>query len=121
MSGIEFCQRVRKEFIGNPPYILLLTSRTATQDIVAELKNGANDYIAKPFDNDELNNKSFIAFQENDKLYAYSDGIIETTNSNNKMFAQTRLITSISEMLSHDKNIEALQGYTDKFRRDPPT
>ncbi|NQY86424.1 MAG: SpoIIE family protein phosphatase [Colwellia sp.] len=296
MSGIEFCQRVREKFQNNPPYIILLTSRTATQDIVAGLKNGANDYIAKPFDNDELqvrlsvgkrvlqlqnelhktnnalniergimenillamkagapfdsafiryiqapvektsgdlllaascpdgrqhvllgdftghgitaalggpiasdtfykmtakgftmadigneinqhmcnkmptglflaaillevnpqrnsiqiwncgmedilffrnghfsesikssrpalgiikdqlDNMVVISFQANDKLYAYSDGIIETTNSNNKMFGQTRLITSISEMLSNNKNIQALQDYTDTFR-----
>ena len=54
LSGIEFCQRVSEKFKDNPPYIILLTSRTETQDIVEGLKKGANDYIAKPFNNDEL-------------------------------------------------------------------
>lgn len=54
MNGIELCQHIREKFPSNPPYIILLTSRNETQDIVEGLKNGANDYIAKPFNNDEL-------------------------------------------------------------------
>ena len=54
MSGIELCQRIRDEFPDNPPYIILLTSRNETQDIIEGLKKGANDYIVKPFNIDEL-------------------------------------------------------------------
>ena len=54
MSGIELCQRIREQFPDNPPYIILLTSRDETQDIVEGLKKGANDYIVKPFNIDEL-------------------------------------------------------------------
>jgi len=54
MNGIELCQLISEKFTKNPPYIILLTSRTETQDIVKGLKAGANDYIAKPFNNDEL-------------------------------------------------------------------
>lgn len=54
MNGIELCQRVRESQTDNPPYIILLTSRSETDDIVEGLNKGANDYIAKPFDNEEL-------------------------------------------------------------------
>lgn len=54
MNGIEFCQRLREKHNDNPPYIILLTSRNKTEDIVEGLNKGANDYIAKPFDNEEL-------------------------------------------------------------------
>jgi len=54
MNGVELCQHIRKKFPDNPPYMILLTSRNETQDIVVGLKEGANDYIAKPFNNDEL-------------------------------------------------------------------
>ncbi len=54
MSGIDLCQRIREQYTTNPPYIILLTSRNETEDIVEGLKKGANDYIAKPFNNDEL-------------------------------------------------------------------
>ncbi len=54
MNGIEVCERVIARNHGNPPYILLLTSRTTSDDIVEGLSKGANDYLSKPFDSAEL-------------------------------------------------------------------
>ena len=54
MNGIELCERVRTMESTNPAYILLLTARTEAEDIVKGLSAGANDYIAKPFNNAEL-------------------------------------------------------------------
>ena len=54
MNGVELCQRIRQECTDNPPYIILLTARNETQDIVEGLEKGANDYIVKPFNTDEL-------------------------------------------------------------------
>lgn len=54
MTGIEVCQKIRAKNNDNPPYILLLTARTETTDIVKGLKAGANDYIPKPFNAAEL-------------------------------------------------------------------
>ncbi len=54
LDGLEVCRRVRAREDQDPPYILLLTARRETADIVTGLDAGANDYIAKPFDNTEL-------------------------------------------------------------------
>lgn len=54
MNGIEVCKRVIASNNKTPVYILLLTSRTASADIVEGLSQGANDYISKPFDSAEL-------------------------------------------------------------------
>lgn len=54
MTGIEVCQKIRSKANDNPPYILLLTARTETADIVKGLQAGANDYIPKPFNAAEL-------------------------------------------------------------------
>ncbi len=54
LDGLEVCRRVRQRQGEDPPYILLLTARRETDDIVAGLDAGANDYIAKPFENTEL-------------------------------------------------------------------
>ena len=40
MNGIELCQLVSEKYSENPPYIILLTSRHETQDIVEGLKKG---------------------------------------------------------------------------------
>ncbi|MDQ6911336.1 MAG: response regulator [Verrucomicrobiota bacterium] len=52
IDGIEVCQRVREA--GKPVYILLLTSRSGKEQVVEGLNAGADDYLIKPFDPDEL-------------------------------------------------------------------
>jgi len=54
LDGIALCQRIQEQETSNPPYIILLTAKNQTTDIVSGLEAGANDYIAKPFDNAEL-------------------------------------------------------------------
>ena len=54
MDGIEVCQRVIAKENSNAVYIVLLSSRTTTDDIVEGLSKGANDYLSKPFDIVEL-------------------------------------------------------------------
>ncbi len=54
MDGVEVCRKVRESSTSNPPYIILLTSRDQREDILNGLKSGANDYIVKPYDVEEL-------------------------------------------------------------------
>lgn len=51
MEGIEVCRRAR-EFSSVP--IVMLTAKTASSDKVAGLDTGADDYLAKPFEPEEL-------------------------------------------------------------------
>lgn len=51
MDGFEVCQRLRK--IDNFP-VLILTARSATQDRVTGLDAGADDYLVKPVELEEL-------------------------------------------------------------------
>ena len=52
MSGMEVLKRFRKRVTTTP--VLILTARDALQDKVAGLKAGADDYVLKPFDFEEL-------------------------------------------------------------------
>jgi len=53
-SGPELCERIRAESPESYTYIILLTSMTEKEDIVRGLSSGADDYLTKPFDRDEL-------------------------------------------------------------------
>lgn len=54
-DGFFICQEVRKkEEVYGAPLILMLTSKTQTEDLVQALTIGADDYLKKPFDNREL-------------------------------------------------------------------
>ncbi|MDN3515092.1 MAG: diguanylate cyclase [Candidatus Brocadia sp.] len=54
MSGIEICRKIRERNTEPYTYILLLTSKNAEEDIVTGMEAGADDYIDKPFNQNEL-------------------------------------------------------------------
>jgi diguanylate cyclase (GGDEF)-like protein len=54
MDGVEVCAEVRKRGPEPYVYILLLTAKSRTQDVVEGIEAGADDYLAKPFDTHEL-------------------------------------------------------------------
>lgn len=54
LDGLTLCERIRRQQSSDPPFIILLSARSETVDIVAGLEAGANEYIAKPFENAEL-------------------------------------------------------------------
>lgn len=54
MEGIEICRRLRELDTQNPVYVILLTTQNEIANIVRGLDAGADDYIIKPFEPDEL-------------------------------------------------------------------
>jgi diguanylate cyclase (GGDEF)-like protein len=54
IDGVELCRRVRARSHDSYTYIVLLTARTDSQDVVTGMEAGADDYITKPYDSAEL-------------------------------------------------------------------
>jgi phosphoserine phosphatase RsbU/P len=54
IDGTEICRRLRAREPGNYVYVILLTARGKVADVVTGLEAGADDYITKPFEWDEL-------------------------------------------------------------------
>jgi putative two-component system response regulator len=54
MTGVELCQAVRSDDLAGYVYIIMLTSRDKTEQRVQALSAGADDFISKPFNRDEL-------------------------------------------------------------------
>ena len=54
MDGPDVCRRVRQDLPLANMYLLLVTARESRGDVVAGLDAGADDYIIKPFDPEEL-------------------------------------------------------------------
>jgi len=49
IDGFELCQRIRKHELLRGLPIVILTAKTGEADRRLAIKNGANDYITKPF------------------------------------------------------------------------
>jgi diguanylate cyclase (GGDEF)-like protein len=54
LSGLELCQKIRADSQKSYTYIILLTSISEKESLVQGLAAGADDYLTKPFNPDEL-------------------------------------------------------------------
>ena len=54
MSGLELCQRLRREPLTVKTPVIMLTARSSEEDRLAGLEVGADDYVVKPFSMKEI-------------------------------------------------------------------
>jgi signal transduction histidine kinase len=116
LSGVELCQRIRKNEKGDPSFIILLTSRTSISDIVTGLEAGSNEYIAKPIDSAELEarlqvGKRLLELQEKRRQSeAYKERLQRELQHTRKMDA----LGQITGAIAHDFNniLGVIMGYT---------
>lgn len=80
MNGLEICRRLR-EGLNTP--ILMLTAHNQRSDIVHGLKNGADDYLPKPFHIEELTARvlslSRRAIKRQGPLYCWQNIVLDAS------------------------------------------
>lgn len=54
MSGVELCRSIRSAPLPHYVYVILLTGRNADNDLLEGMEAGADDFLTKPFNADEL-------------------------------------------------------------------
>ncbi|MDD2372980.1 MAG: diguanylate cyclase [Syntrophomonadaceae bacterium] len=57
MDGVEICRKLRQLKLPNYVYVILLTARSKREDVISGLESGADDYIIKPFNREELKSR----------------------------------------------------------------
>jgi diguanylate cyclase (GGDEF)-like protein len=85
LDGLELCRRVREARTGPYVYILMLTGKARKEDIIAGMQAGADDYLAKPFDADELRvrvraGERIVVLQEALRVQATQDALTGAMN-----------------------------------------
>lgn len=57
LNGYEVCQKLRQQYNQIELPIILVTAKNHLEDLTQGFKTGANDYLAKPFHNEELRSR----------------------------------------------------------------
>ncbi len=57
LDGVEVCREIRSQERDKYTYIIFLTARGQKKDIITALESGADDYLTKPFDPQELRSR----------------------------------------------------------------
>jgi len=74
LDGVELCRKVRRLNRQHYTYVLLLTSKTAKQDVIEGLGAGADDYVSKPFNPKELQARLLVA----QRIITFQEQLIAT-------------------------------------------
>lgn len=107
MDGLEVCRRVTQVEGAVPPYIILLTAKGSKENIVEGLVNGANDYITKPFDRDELRARVHVGVE----MIELNERLAERVAELEATMAHVKLLQGILTICSYCKHVRDDQNY----------
>ncbi len=131
VDGFDVCETIRLNNIDTP--ILMLSARSGSADRVAGLKRGADDYLTKPFNLEELLLRVEKLIEKNRKLheksslgdhYSFGGNTIDfkaqtATNGNGEKISLSKkevmllklMIEYRNEVVSREKILQAVWGY----------
>lgn len=107
MDGVEVCQRVRQIETSTPPYLILLTAKGAKENIVEGLSSGANDYIIKPFDRNELRARVQVGMT----VVQLQQSLAKRVSELEDAVAHVKLLQGILPICSYCKHVRDDQNY----------
>ena len=110
LAGPEVVQRIRAQDAQAPIYIILLTSRDSSADIVTGLKAGANDYVTKPANEDELVARVNVGA----RVIELQIALAERVRSLEEALANVKALQTLLPMCAYCKAIRNDQNYWEK-------
>jgi two-component system, cell cycle response regulator len=117
MDGLELCRKVRGEERNGYTYFIFLTALGDRNHLHMGLEAGADDYLSKPLDRDELQVRLISARRvtELHRRLAFQNGELEVLNR--KLFEQSREdpLTRLGNRLRLREEFEALRGRVERY------
>lgn len=114
MDGLELCRKVRSGQNRRYTYIIFLTSKIESEDIITALDTGADDYLCKPFDRKVLKSRMAVGARTvnyENELHKSEERYRRITGSITDYIFTVKISTGrITEILHSDSSI-AVTGY----------
>lgn len=107
MDGPEVCRRVRALERSTPGYLILVTSRSAREDLVEGLDAGADEYLVKPIDPGELRARLNAGSRILDLQVRLADQVRELEDA----LANIRKLTGLLPICAYCKSIRDDSNY----------
>jgi phosphoserine phosphatase RsbU/P len=107
VDGPQICRRLRSLERTQPTYIILLTAKGTKEDVVTGLDEGADDFMTKPFDRDELHSRIRVGIRMIELQRKLSARVRELTDA----VTQVRQLQGLLPICSYCKRIRDDQNY----------
>ena len=114
MDGIEICRQLRQRPQTRPIYLILLTARRGQEDKIHGLQAGADDYITKPFNGEELRARVQVGIRVLELQGALAQRVreLEEALSSVKTLQGLLPICSYCKKIRDDRNYwQQVEGY----------
>lgn len=117
VDGLELCRRVRGDGRGTYTYFIFLTALGDKEHLLMGLEAGADDYLSKPLDRDELQVRLISASRVTElhrRLAAQNE---ELEKLNRRLFEQSREdpLTCLGNRLRLREDLEILQARAERY------
>jgi two-component system chemotaxis response regulator CheY len=117
VDGLELCRRVRGDGREGYTFFIFLTALGDREHLLQGLEAGADDYLSKPLDRDELGMRltSALRVTELHRRLAFQNGELEKLNR--MLFEQSRQdpLTSLGNRLRLREDLQVLQSRTERY------
>jgi two-component system cell cycle response regulator len=117
VDGLELCRRVRGDNRDGYTYFIFLTALGDREHLLQGLEAGADDYLSKPLDRDELGMRltSALRVTELHRRLAFQNGELEKLNR--MLFEQSRQdpLTLLGNRLRLREDLQVLQSRTERY------
>jgi DNA-binding response OmpR family regulator len=106
-DGLELCRRVRAQPANRSVFVILLTAHTSREDRIRGLKAGADDYIVKPCDHDEL----YARIQVGVRMLRLQQNLADRVRELEKALASVTQLQGLLPMCCYCKCIRNDENY----------
>jgi DNA-binding response OmpR family regulator len=107
LDGIEICRRIRQDPHRAHMYMMLLTARDTRADLVAGLDAGADDYLVKPFDTEELRARVHVGI----RVLALQERLAERVSDLQDALSKVKQLNGLLPICSYCKRIRTDHNY----------
>jgi sigma-B regulation protein RsbU (phosphoserine phosphatase) len=107
IDGIELCSRARRTGPFPPLHILMVTSAGEPADITAGLDAGADDYLTKPYNREELRARAGVGL----RMLALQENLARRVSELEEAIASVKQLRGLLPMCSYCKKIRVDDNY----------
>jgi two-component system, cell cycle response regulator len=120
LDGDELCRRVRQHEDGSYTYFILLTSLAAQAHVVRGMQAGADDYLHKPVDTDDLHSRLISAARVNALHGRLRAQQAELEALNRALFEESRHdpMTRVGNRIALREHLTQLSGTAERYGHD---
>jgi sigma-B regulation protein RsbU (phosphoserine phosphatase) len=110
-DGLELCRRIRRDPARSHMYLMLLTARDGHADLVTAFDAGADDYLTKPFESEELRARVQVGI----RIVSLQERLAERVAALQEALSKVRQLSGLLPICSYCKRIRSDENYWEQM------